>query len=842
MFGQSLSADEKNKRSIALEVGAFKKKTSLISENTRKQSSQTVLLKSHKLQELETPFIQTKEVYQKAEERARIYLNTLRRQLKQGEYLDRLLQKSKYWKKNHIRNDSIWKACFSFSEPEQQDSNEYLKWLRITKRLDGYLDRSVAYLFVRDLGQSIEDPKSKQQIDQVVQTLKQYIEVASRTDMRNGDLDLSKLYHKSKELGVEHTMVWLMEKIQHIQRNIPEGIAFDQTMRKLVKVIAGVTMLQYQNMDCNVSQIEKREKLDTAIRMGYYYGITYPLIDDLLDSDRALTKQERDICSKMIGVALEMGTVPAMPQIEGANQKVLQFVYSELKEAFDAMKEHQTDDRRKSFFEKAYVFYQSQENDRSKTLSNPTYTNEDLYLPVILKSASSRLIARSILGNPEDTSYDDRIFYFGILNQMHDDMADIEEDLSQGQVTPFTYYLTHHETRSDLIKPSSLYWAVVNHLIEEVYQDNPKVQEMLLSRAINLQKSMMKQNPKRYNERMKALCSESPEWNQILQQLIEHSKDTSFFDKILRQSVANYFLEQGKDGHSFVQTLKVIGQKINRILPVKPDQTDQTLGDTLVRGANYSLEAGGKRIRPVLAYALGVQGYGLKEETIEPLLRSIEYMHTASLIFDDLPSQDNANMRRGRPTLHQHLGSAAAAELTALFLTMKATEEQATLTAFEPQKVQQLIQYSSRVIEDMCKGQYMDLESKKKTLTLQQLETLSFYKTGIALEASLLMPAILASAPDMERTALRNFARHAGIAFQIKDDILDVEGDPRIMGKASHMDAENNNSTFVSVLGLEEAKVQLYDHYFQALEALQTVPRNTAFLKQILQYIVNRDR
>jgi geranylgeranyl pyrophosphate synthase len=215
-------------------------------------------------------------------------------------------------------------------------------------------------------------------------------------------------------------------------------------------------------------------------------------------------------------------------------------------------------------------------------------------------------------------------------------------------------------------------------------------------------------------------------------------------------------------------------------------------------------------------------------------------MHTASLIFDDLPSQDNASIRRGRPTLHQ-VYSEATAELTGLFLTQKATEEQASLDQFDPKTVLDLIQYSAKMTADMCKGQAMDLGSRGKKLTLEQLNMMCFYKTGIAFEASLIMPAIIARVQKEEMDILKKFAYHSGIAFQIKDDLLDVEGDLTKFGKAIGKDAENNNSTFVSILGVEGARKMMWEHYCLAMEALQEVPRTIPFLKHLLNYIVNRD-
>lgn len=215
-------------------------------------------------------------------------------------------------------------------------------------------------------------------------------------------------------------------------------------------------------------------------------------------------------------------------------------------------------------------------------------------------------------------------------------------------------------------------------------------------------------------------------------------------------------------------------------------------------------------------------------------------MHTASLIFDDLPSQDNASFRRGRQTLHE-VYNTAIAELAGLFLTQKAIEEQASLLEFDAKTVLKMIQYSARMTENMCKGQAMDLASKGKPLTLEQLTTMSYYKTGIAFEASIIMPAILAQAKESEMEALKKFARYAGIAFQIKDDLLDVEGDDRKLGKAIGKDKENNNSTFVSILGQDGARKEMWEQYCLAMEALEEVPRNIIFLKHLLNYMVNRE-
>ena len=448
------------------------------------------------------------------------------------------------------------------------------------------------------------------------------------------------------------------------------------------------------------------------------------------------------------------------------------------------------------------------------------------------------MIIRSVLSAPKDEGFDQRTFYYGIYNQLADDFADMFEDLKDGSVTPYTYFIKYHEQRTDLINPFELYWTVISHLIHHVYHSDPKTCEVILDRAINgLKRFKEKWGAEKYNEVMTLFSSGNSNFNTLIQNMVRKADDVDFFDKLLRDHMILSLKRERKEQEDFMDTIETGRDRINHILPISKAGQDS---DPIVEAANYSLEGGGKRLRPIITWAMGVQEYGLKEANILPLLRSLEYLHTASLIFDDLPAQDNAPIRRGRATLHE-VYNTATAELTGLFLTQKAVEEQAALDGFSPKTVLELIQYTAQKTADMCKGQAMDLQSKGEALTLEQLNAMCFYKTGIAFEASLIMPAILAHAKEQEIEALEKFSYHAGIAFQIKDDLLDVEGNQSTLGKPIGKDAENNQSTFVSILGTDGAKKAMWDHYCHAIEVLQEVPRNTTFLKHLLNYMVTRD-
>ena len=593
-------------------------------------------------------------------------------------------------------------------------------------------------------------------------------------------------------------------------------------------------------MDDEISPAERSQKLDKAIRLGYSYGLTYPFVDDLLDA-KVLSPKEKKQYSDLIRTTLITGSVPEMDEWTGNNKDLIRFIHSELRDAFEYIKVHQRQETRKNFFEQSYVFFNSQEVDREKELSNANYTNEELYIPVILKSSSSRLIVRSVISAPMDEGFDNRTFYYGIYNQLADDFADMFDDMKDGAVTPYTYYMKYHDMRPDLINPFELYWTVISYLIHNVYHSDTKTCEVILDRAINgLKRFKERMGTNKYKEVIELFASESPKFNNVIQKMVRKADDVDFFDKLLRDHIIAILKNERKEQEDFLDTIETVRNQINNVLPIPKIEHDPLLKEPIIDAANYSLEGDGKRLRPIITWVMGVNGYGLNSSAIVPLLRSLEYMHTASLIFDDLPSQDNASIRRGRPTLHE-LYNTAIAELTGLFLTQKANEEQASLDQFESKTVLNLIKYSVQITEDMCKGQAMDLDSKGKQLTLEQLNMMSFFKTGIGFEASLIMPAILAHANELEMEALKKFAYHTGIAFQIKDDLLDVEGIPALLGKPIGKDAENNNSTFVSILGSDGARKEMWEHYCLAMEALQEVPRTTTFLKHLLNYIVNRD-
>lgn len=778
--------------------------------------------------------------YRFAEKKAADYLTSLSGQLTNKIYATTLTKDITTWKQNHIRQYSLFSRGKGKFNPRGYFG--YIQWLEFTGKLDNYLERSISYIFLRDLGKSLRSPHTQNRIRHVVADLKKYLPLSAT--IGNGGkaeaFSMVGLYRWAQKEGVESTMIWLLNKLKSVSANIPEGMNAEEAKRKLMKIIAGVILHQIEEMGDEVLDEERTRKLDEAMRLGYSYGLTYPFIDDLLDSD-VLSEEEKKRYSSLIRTTLVTGSVPELEPWTNKNKELIHYIHSELRQAFAYIQDHLRQETKDNFFEQSYVFFHSQEVDREKDLSNASYSNEELYIPVILKSASSRLIVRSVLSAEEDDGFDTRTFFYGIYNQLADDFADMFDDLEAGAVTPYTYYMKYHQTRPDLINPFELYWTVISNLIHNVYHSDPKTCEVMLNRAINgLKRFKERMGDKKYNDVMELFATGNSKFDQLIQKMVRKADDVEFFDKLLRDHIIANMKEEEKEREAFLDTVTTVRGQINDALHIHENDDASIWEDPIIDAANYSLQGDGKRIRPIVTWIMGVHEYGLDTSAIVPLLKSLEYMHTASLIFDDLPSQDNSSFRRGRPTLH-HIYNTAVAELTGLYLTQKAVQEQASLDQFDPKAVLRLIQYSAGKTADMCKGQAMDLNSKGKPLTLEQLNTMCFYKTGIAFEASLVMPAILAGKQEEELEALKSFAYHAGIAFQIKDDLLDVESDLATLGKPAGKDLENNNSTFVSILGIDGARKAMWDHYCTAMETLQQMQHKTTYLKHLLHYIINRD-
>ena len=262
---------------------------------------------------------------------------------------------------------------------------------------------------------------------------------------------------------------------------------------------------------------------------------------------------------------------------------------------------------------------------------------------------------------------------------------------------------------------------------------------------------------------------------------------------------------------------------------------------TIYKAMNYSINAGGKRIRPVIMLSAAELMCG-NHDGVMPFACALEMIHTYSLIHDDLPCMDNDDLRRGKPTNHIVYGEAIAV-LAGDALLNKAFE---TILKNSQMSPNMTIAAMSEIAnasgtEGMIGGQVIDIESENKQIDAVTLMTLHLNKTAALIMVAAKVGALLGGGSREDLLLMEEFSRYLGIAFQIKDDILDVEGNEEALGKKTGADEENKKSTFVSIYGLEQSKNILADYTQKAIETLSPYGEKAAFLIELANFLLGRE-
>ena len=263
---------------------------------------------------------------------------------------------------------------------------------------------------------------------------------------------------------------------------------------------------------------------------------------------------------------------------------------------------------------------------------------------------------------------------------------------------------------------------------------------------------------------------------------------------------------------------------------------------TLERSMEYSLMAGGKRLRPVLLMA-AADAVGKDGAAFLTTGCAIEMIHTYSLIHDDLPAMDNDDYRRGKPTNHRVFGDGIAVLAGDALLTL-AFEVMLRQESTAPETLVAVISEMSRAAGPygMVGGQALDLEGEGRRLDLAALRKIHMGKTGALFCAAIRSGAILAGAKEEELAALTLYAERFGLAFQITDDILDVTGDEAAIGKPVGSDVRNEKATYVTLTSLEEAKKLAEAAVSEAVEALAVFGERAAFLRDLALFLLGREK
>ena len=286
--------------------------------------------------------------------------------------------------------------------------------------------------------------------------------------------------------------------------------------------------------------------------------------------------------------------------------------------------------------------------------------------------------------------------------------------------------------------------------------------------------------------------------------------------------------------------VKEVEQIIGKYLP-----EEKGYQKTVIQAMNYSILAGGKRLRPMLlqeTYRM-FQGTG---EVAEPFMAAIEMVHTYSLVHDDLPAMDNDEYRRGRRTTHVVYGEDMG------ILTGDALLNYAFETAFkafvtEPEDSLAIgralaVLGKKSGIYGMLGGQVIDVKETGNEISREVLDTIYRLKTGALIEASMMIGAILGGASEEEVRKVERIAGYVGTAFQIQDDILDVTSTREVLGKPTHSDEKNEKTTYVTLIGIPEAEKEVERLSGEAIRLLHELSGENAFLEHLLLQLIHRDR
>ena len=264
---------------------------------------------------------------------------------------------------------------------------------------------------------------------------------------------------------------------------------------------------------------------------------------------------------------------------------------------------------------------------------------------------------------------------------------------------------------------------------------------------------------------------------------------------------------------------------------------------TVLEAVNYSVTAGGKRLRPILMRET-YRMFGGSGPVIEPYMAAIEMIHTYSLVHDDLPAMDNDEYRRGRKTTHAVYGEAMGilAGDALLNLAFETAAQAFELDLSERTAKAMRILAEKAGIYGMIGGQVVDVESEGYAISREKLDFIYRLKTSALIESSMMIGAVLAGATEDEVERIERTARDVGLAFQIQDDILDVTSTLEVLGKPIHSDEKNEKTTYVTLEGLDKARQDVEEISKRALATLASLERKNPFLEELITMLITREK
>lgn len=628
--------------------------------------------------------------------------------------------------------------------------------------------------------------------------------------------------------GADTSISELYVRLAEVINIIPESSLRQQGFSKLCRTVGGFA---FMSLLVNSDGGRGLGGISDALRAGYDFGVTYPLVDDLLhDSDyleRATGNKPHDDLNTVVEHWLSTGSTEGVDVPENS-------ITTELKHAFqDATEIFPFEDNRELYRAVLMLHYaQIADAAKSEFIHPPTYEKED-FTPYIVKAALTRIIPFMVAkGGPANVRVADlrRIIGLGLRTQLHDDLIDLESDAQHGVHTPFSPYLAGNVR--DGVNPSEL---LIDSLFYSVDQDfvgdhRQRAAQVLLGTAIHAFGGL--------DDAVRERLGLSPDYVTLIDNIGKRYTSAKVEGK-LQEQLDSVALKRSRLYKKIDVYLFDVQDRVNGLLKTFVEDANEQFKPMY----QYAILAQAKRMRPAFAY-ITADTFGAEREHVDDFALAAELLHTASLIFDDLPGQDDADRRRGKKTIHKEFGEGEA-QLAALAMIFDAQTLVAQLDATHGLDGC-LVAYVNESLgqRGLCFGQLEDLQTFNAGASSEEtLDSIASLKTGLAIEMSVVGAAMIAHQPGTTIQSLQDYAYHAGIAFQVKDDLLDSPEAGADTGKNPGMDERNGKLNYARLLGADAAQAKMTFHISAARTALAQLPESCETRKylEVLDRIATRD-
>uniref|UniRef100_UPI0025D60523 polyprenyl synthetase family protein n=1 Tax=Okeania sp. SIO2F4 TaxID=2607790 RepID=UPI0025D60523 len=556
-------------------------------------------------------------------------------------------------------------------------------------------------------------------------------------------------------------------------------------------------------------------------------GVTYPLVDNIFDSKHIISNTQKKVFAKILTDAIS--GINVSPKV--TNIPFLRELYRcclELKYILN----NQSNNNSLSYI-KIFHLAQVGDNGDNQEKLNSAGNVDFLFTRIILKSSFARIATASLAGYPINDEFIHKSILMGINNQLSNDFEGFIQDVANDAATPYTLFLQKKIEINPLIFTFDYYIFSSNfQLDKKVY-----IQACLLRFVETIREFVKNYGFSKYQKFIDDLTDNNILYTNrnLFYQLGEISKysihlhQETWISEYLDSCAEKYVLQYKDNNYSFdIWKFNAEARPwIEKVIVNENEQLDEL--------EKYALSGFCHRNRPLLCLLMG-KIYGLDFEHLTGLVRAIEYFHSASLILDDLPTQDNASLRRGKLAFHKKY-SQAEAQITAVSLIAKGYDELENILTDDTSKIK-IIQYASKICSNngLCLGQIKDLKCRdSQEVSLDDLKEIAYLKTGLAIEFCLVSVSILAkdSAENIEK--LKLFSKYIGIAYQIKDDLKDSLSISET-GKDQFLDRTNKkSSSFLYLLEPVKAKELLDDYKNFAIDTLLKIDLDLSTLQEFIE-------